>query len=169
MEKKKIHRNRIYAKGKDCVFYKHGRSGNPLYYVYTAMISRCHNPNNPSYSRYGAIGRLVCEEWRNDIDSFFNWAYANGYQKGLTLDRIDNEKGYSPENCRWVDRYVQQNNMRRNHFISINGETHSISEWARLVNIPKGRIVNRLKRGWSEEDAVFLPKSNDRYKTRKTK
>lgn len=143
--------------GKESNFYKHGLSKNPLFYIHYMMIQRCHNPNHKHYSHYGAIGRTVCDEWRNDPKAFIEWAESHGYQKGLSLDRIDNEKGYSPDNCRWVDRYVQQNNMRRNHYLTIGGETHSISEWARIKGISKSTIEGRLQRGLSDEEAVNLP------------
>lgn len=153
--------------GENCRFYKHGLSKNPLFYIHYQMVQRCHNPNHKYYRLYGAIGRTVCDEWRDNPKAFIEWAESHGYQKGLTLDRIDNSKGYSPENCRWVDRFVQQNNMRRNHYIVVNGETHSMSEWARIKGIRKDTIMSRLKRGWSEEDAVMLPVGNERYKNRK--
>ena len=149
-------------RGEENNFYKHGYSGKPIYKVYCAMIARCHNPKHKCYYMYGAIGRTVCDEWRNDRVAFIEWAYSHGYKEGLTLDRIDNEKGYSPENCRWVDRYVQQNNMRRNHYITVDGETHSISEWARIKGVRRGLIINRLKRGWSEERAVNTPLDTSR-------
>lgn len=143
-------------------FYKHGKAKDILYNICTQMVARCHNPNNASYYNYGARGITVCDEWRKDHSKFVEWGYANGYQKGLSIDRIDNNKGYSPENCRWVDRYVQQNNMRRNHYITVDGETHSISEWARIKGVRRGLIINRIKRGWSEERAVNTPLDTSR-------
>ena len=148
--------------------YKHGLCKDPLFYVWNAMIRRCCNPKCSAYSRYGAIGRTVCEEWRDDAHKFIEWAYSNGYKKGLTLDRIENSKGYSPDNCRWVDRFVQQNNTRRNHYIVARGETHSIAEWSRITGINKNTITKRLRSGWSEESALTKPvdktKIHERHK-----
>lgn len=121
------------------------------------MIARCHNPNHASYSNYGARGITVCDEWRYDRTKFVDWARANGYRKGLSIDRIDNNQGYSPNNCRWVDGFVQQNNTRKNRFLTVDGETHTISEWARIKGISKNFIEGRLRRGLSDEEAVKIP------------
>lgn len=152
-------RNRDYSdiSGENSHFYKHGLCKNPLFYTWYQMVQRCHNPNHQNYPRYGALGRTVCEEWRNDPQAFINWSESHGYKEGLSIDRIDNEKGYSPDNCRWVDRFVQQNNMRRNHWITANGETHTISQWARIKGVRRTLILKRLKLGWSEERAVNEP------------
>lgn len=145
------------ARGKANHFYKHGKAKDPLYNICTQMIARCHNPNNASYYNYGARGITVCDEWRYDRSKFVDWAKENGYRKGLSIDRIDNSKGYSPDNCRWVERLIQQNNTRRNRYLTVDGETHSISEWARIKGISKNSIETRLRRGMSEEEAVKLP------------
>lgn len=95
----------------------HGMSHNPLYDVWVSMLQRCYNPNNPKYSDYGGRGIYACQEWRDEFQPFGVWAEANGYERRygkerLTLDRRDNEKGYSPENCRWVTYSVQNRNQR---------------------------------------------------------
>lgn len=145
------------VRGKANHFYRHGMSSDPLYNLCTQMIARCHNPNHPSYYRYGARGITVCDEWRFDRVKFIEWARNNGYKKGLSIDRIDNSKGYSPENCRWVDNFIQQNNTRRNRWIKANGEIHTISQWARIKGVRRGLILKRLKNGWSEERAINEP------------
>lgn len=142
------------VRGKANHFYKHGKANDPLYNICTQMIMRCHNPNNAAYCNYGARGITVCDEWRFDRTKFVEWAYANGYQKGLSIDRIDNNKGYSPDNCRWASRLTQQNNTRRNRSLTVNGETHNLSEWARIKGISKNTIEKRLRLGWDEERAV---------------
>ena len=154
------------AKGEKCVFYKHGWSQFPIYAVYIQMVARCHNPNHRCYPNYGGRGIAVCDEWRNNREVFFKWAETNGYKEGLSLDRIDNNKGYSPENCRWTDRFTQQNNTRRNRKLKANGEVHSMSEWARIRGMSKHTIEHRLELGWSEEDAVLRPVSTENYKHR---
>ena len=86
------------------------------------------------------------------------WSEANGYKDGLTIDRIDGTKGYSPGNCRWVDVYVQNNNTSRNHVLEYNGEKKTVAQWGRIYNIPSYRIISRLKLGWTVEQALTLPK-----------
>ena len=154
------------SKGEKCIFYKHGFSHTPLYAVYIQMVARCHNPKHNYYFNYGARGITVCDEWRNDRLKFIKWSYENGYKEGLSIDRIDNSKGYSPTNCRWTDRRTQQNNTRKNRFIEVNGERHTLSEWSRIKGISKHTIEHRLNLGWLPEDSVLLPISNERYKSR---
>jgi len=125
--------------------------------IYRSMIARCHVPHGENYEKYGAKGITVCDEWRNDKQIFFEWAFTNGYAENLTIDRIDPTKGYSSENCRWVD-YITQNNHRcSNRFETIDGATHTIAEWSRISGLSQSTIGNRLKRGWSPKDAVFKP------------
>lgn len=102
----------------------HGLSGHPLYAVYRSMIDRCYNEKSPAYKYYGARGIGVCDEWRNDFKAFYDWAIANGWEDKVafgykhriwTLDRIDCNKGYSPDNCRYVSAFMQANNTRKNH------------------------------------------------------
>lgn len=95
--------------------YKHGMSQSRLYWVWASMKSRCHNPNTEHFNNYGGRGITVCDEWRNDFRAFYDWAIANGYDENApfqqcTIDRIDNDKGYSPDNCRWVDQITQAGN-----------------------------------------------------------
>lgn len=92
---------------------RHGMAHHPLYQVYRDMLQRCYNPKNQRYARYGGRGITVCAEWRADCVEFFNWAMANGYQRGLSIDRIDNDQGYGPENCRWATAAEQQHNTWR--------------------------------------------------------
>ena len=137
--------------GKENPAYSHGQAHKPIYYVYRNMIARCHCPKSPDYTNYGARGIKVCEEWRKDNKAFFDWAFANGYKQGLSLDRIDNNGDYSPQNCRWVTHKQQQNNKRTNHFIEINGETHTISEWAEISGILKTTLRRRIIHGYPKE------------------
>ena len=132
----------------------HHESKTRLYSIWRNMLDRCFNTNNPQYKRYGARGILVCEEWFEYVP-FRDWAMANGYDKSLSIDRIDNDGGYSPENCRWATAVQQANNTRKTRFITYNGETHSVSEWARILNIKQSTLNMRInKYGWSVEDAL---------------
>lgn len=125
--------------------------------IYYAMTYRCHNPNCAIYYKYGAKGIKVCDEWRDDKFKFYDWAMSHGYKENLSIDRIDNSKGYSPDNCRWATNKQQSNNRTSNHLVEINGEIHSIAEWADLVGIKQETIYKRLKSGWTNERAVFTP------------
>ena len=97
----------------------------------------------------------MCDSWRNDYVEFKSWAMKNGYDGNLSIDRIDNDGQYSPENCRWVTPTVQCNNTRRNHFIEIDGERRTITEWSNTSGIKQATIRKRLKLGWNNRDAVF--------------
>lgn len=126
---------------------KHGLARHPLYTVWAGMIQRCTNQKASNYSRYGGRGIQVCEEWKNDFVSFYDWSMNNGYETGLTLDRIDNHLGYYPDNCRWTDRQTQQNNTRRNRFVTFNGETHTITQWSRILNVNHETLRYRIEHG----------------------
>ena len=121
------------------------------------MHSRCTPGANPANKNYGNRGISVCEEW-NDFAVFSEWATANGYRDDLTIDRKDNNKGYCPENCRWSDRIEQANNTGRNHLVSYNGETRTISEWSRITRIKYHTLLHRInKYNWSAERALTTP------------
>lgn len=94
-----------------CIKYtKHGMNRTRLYGIWCNMKSRCRNKNTPAYLRYGERGIAICDEWIEDFRNFLSWALENGYENNLTLDRIDNNKGYFPQNCRWVDMHIQSTN-----------------------------------------------------------
>lgn len=112
-----------------------------LYEVYMAIKYRCTNPNNPRYHNYGGRNITMCNEWLESFDNFAEWAYANGYDSNAehgecTIDRKENEKGYCPENCRWITNKEQQSNRRDNINITFLGETHNMKEWSDILNIP---------------------------------
>ena len=138
----------------------HGGSRARLYYVWSNMIARCSNPKNIGYSSYGGRGIKVCDEWLNDFQAFHDWAIANGYDETAprgecTIDRIDNDGSYCPENCRWTTAKVQANNTRRTRFIEFDGECLSVSEWARRLGMNQSTLSMRInKYGWSADKAL---------------
>lgn len=132
----------------------HGKSKSKLYGVWSSMKSRCYNSHNKHYSDYGERGVTVCDEWRNSYESFESWSLGNGYTSGMTIDRIDNNSGYSPDNCRWADRATQANNRRSNRLIVYNGETHNLTEWAQITGVNYKLLHRRLSDGWSVERAL---------------
>lgn len=132
---------------------KHGMSNTKLSGVLNAMKQRCFNPNNHEYNLYGGRGIKICDSWLKDSSSFYDWALSNGYENGLTIDRVNTNGDYCPENCRWVDFYAQANNTRKNIYINYNGETHTLKEWSRILNINYWTLYNRyVKLGWELED-----------------
>lgn len=135
-----------------------GDSKEKLYEIYTSIIRRCHNQNQKSFKYYGGRGIKICDEWFNNYQSFKKWALENGYVEGLTIDRIDVNGNYEPSNCRWITKKEQQNNTRRNCFITYNGETKTISQWGEFYEIPYHILWRRLKENWDLEEAFGLKK-----------
>lgn len=126
------------------------------YQVWRHMRERCSNPNQWHYHRYGGRGIKVCDRWK----TFANF-YADMGPRPSTdhsLDRIDNDGDYSPENCRWATRHDQNRNRCNNRMFSLNGETLCLTDWATRLGIDKWSIIHRLERGWSLEDALTKPR-----------
>lgn len=113
----------------------HGKCGGKLYNTWLNMKARCSNEKLPEYKNYGGKGIKVCKEWQNDYENFYNWAMSNGYKEELSIDRIDNSKGYNPENCRWATREEQANNMTTNIKIEYQGEIHTMKQWSKMLGI----------------------------------
>lgn len=133
----------------------HGLCGTSLYAIWQTMKQRCENRNCRGYEWYGAKEIKVCSEWQN-IATFHNWAMSNGYQKGLTLDRIDSCQDYRPDNCRWVTMSQQQSNKSNNHVIEYKSEVHTLTEWSQILKIPRTTLSNRLTSlGWTVERAFM--------------
>lgn len=129
-----------------------------LYGIWRGIKTRTQNPRHKDYKYCGAKGITVCDEWNNSYESFRDWALANGYQDDLTIDRIDNGGNYCPENCRWTDAYTQANNKSSNHLLTYNGKTQTMAQWARETGLKRETIKDRLKSGWSVEDALTTEK-----------
>lgn len=137
--------------------YNQGLLNSKLYGVWAAMKQRCYDPNKEHFDCYGGRGITVCNEWKDDFLVFYNWAINNGYQEGLTIDRIDVNGNYEPNNCRWIDNKQQANNKRTNVFLTLNGECHTIMEWSEKLGINAGTLQQRKHLGWSDEDILTRP------------
>lgn len=135
--------------------HNHRSKRTPEYLSWIGAKGRCFNLKNPAYKRYGGRGVTMCEEWKNDFSAFFK---AMGKRpRGYTLERIDNDGPYSPNNCIWATHYVQGGNKRNNRLLTVNDETHHIAEWARRLNIDHRTLSCRLKSGWSVEKTLLTP------------
>lgn len=126
-----------------------------LYGIWSSMISRCHNKNNINYKYYGERGIIVCDEWRNSFQAFCDWVKSvGGRPVGTSIDRINNDGPYCPENCRWVTVSQQARNKRNNIMLTYNGETKCYSDWAKQFGIKNETLRGRIKIGWSVERAL---------------
>lgn len=132
----------------------HGDANQRLYHIWCNMRMRCTNEKDPGFHLYGGRGITVCDEWKTYL-SFKNWALANGYSDDLSIDRIDVNGNYEPSNCRWATAREQANNTRKTRFLTYNGETHSVSEWARRLGMNQSTLNMRLnKYMWRVDEAL---------------
>ena len=139
-------------------FTKHGLERTRLYDIWRDMRLRCYDERNISYNRYGGRGITICDEWKEDVKAFYDWAMANGYNDSLTIERIDNDGNYFPENCRWATVKEQANNRRSNVLVTHKGKTQTMKEWANEVGIPYKVVWARTQKlGWSVERALTDP------------
>lgn len=177
--------NIVYARGnnlrngdvKSCGCYryeeisckKHNPDNPRLYNIYNGIKTRCYNKKFKHYKYYGGKGITMCNEWKNSYLSFYNWAVENGYKEDLTIDRINNDKGYYPENCRWATRKEQSMNRSVNVKIKVNGKYKTPEDINKDTGIKINTIYTRRFRGMSDEDVVNInkikrTKSNIEYK-----
>lgn len=134
---------------------KGGKTG-ALYWVWSGIKNRCYCESSKAYKYYGAKGVTMCEEWKNDFSTFRIWAEKTGYKCGLSIDRIDVNGDYCPQNCRWADNIMQANNKTTNHFLEWRGEAHTIAEWARIFDIPYNELYWKLQKSdWELEGTVM--------------
>lgn len=138
-----------------------------IYKIYRSMLQRCFDSNVFAYKDYGGRGITVCDEWKNDFMNFYNWSMNNGYSNDLSIDRIDNNGNYCPDNCRWVNRKTQARNTRSNKYITYKGEKHCVSEWAEILKIDGKLLGERLRLRWSFDRAINT--SPEVYKNRANK
>lgn len=125
---------------------KHGLSKTRIYSIFQGMYQRCYDKNNKHFKDYGARGINICDEWLSGFKNFYDWAMNNGYTDQLSIDRIDNNKGYSPNNCRWVTSATQVRNTRRNIIVNIDGERKTVAEWAAKLGVSPYTIYSKIKR-----------------------
>ena len=137
------------------MYNRHGMTKTSEYNAWSHMKARCFNPNIKNYSYYGARGITVCDRWL-DFENFLADMKLKPTPKH-SIDRIDNDGDYCPENCRWATRVEQENNKRNNHLITIDDVTLTIAQWTKEMGFSKSVIQDRLKSGWSEFDAVITP------------
>lgn len=119
------------------------------------MKDRCYNENNKKYRNYGGRGIVVCDEWKDDFGVFQEWALQNGYNDELSIDRIDANGPYRPDNCQWATQKEQQNNRTNNHLLTYNGKTQTLTQWAAETGINEMALSSRInKLNWSTERAL---------------
>lgn len=142
---------------------KHKLSNTRIYHEYINMKQRCCNPNNKKYPSYGGRGIVICDEWLNEDNgfmNFYNWAISHGYRDDLTIDRINVNGNYEPNNCRWAPNIVQSNNTRRNNNIEYNGTIFSLMNWCRALGQNYNIIRTRLYNNYSIQETLFGPSDN---------
>ena len=136
----------------------HGMRKSSTYTTWCQMKARCYSPGGTSYENYGAKGITICARWR---DSFENFLQDMGEKpsKAYSIERIDNAKGYFPENCCWATTSEQNRNYGRNVFITHSGRRQCLTDWAKELGMGKDTLRYRLKAGWTVDDAFYLPVS----------
>lgn len=136
-------------------FKKHGGRYTRLYGIWTNMKTRCNDVNNSTYKNYGLRGITICDEWSSSFEAFRDWAMSHGYDDSLSIDRIDNNDGYYPENCRWVDARTQANNRRSSRYVTVDGVTRSLAEWSDLMGYSRSIFHARaIRYNTTVEDQV---------------
>lgn len=138
--------------GKEHINYKHGLYKTRQYGIWKGMRSRCYLKTNHVYELYGGRGITICDEWKDDFKAFYDWSVENGYADNLTIDRIDVNKGYSPDNCRWVTQAEQSKNRRNCRWITYKGETKILIDWARTFGCCDETLRRHLKKGETMEE-----------------
>lgn len=133
----------------------HGKYKTRLYRIFHNMKTRCYNKNYYQYKDWGGRGIVICDEWLNDFMSFYDWSMEHGYQDNLTIDRINVDGNYEPNNCRWVDMKTQNRNKHNNACITYNGKTQTIMDWAKELNLKHNTIYQRKLRGWKDYECLF--------------
>lgn len=138
-----------------CIRKTHGMATSHLYSVWSGMKSRCYNSKNKRYTQYGGRGIIICDEWLDSFENFMDWAMSNGYADGLTIDRIDVNGCYCPDNCRWATWKEQGRNKQDTSYITLFGETMSVAEASEKYGICYSTLWGRIfVYGYTPEEAV---------------
>lgn len=136
--------------------HSHKMSGTRIYGIWQGIKKRCYNPHDARYDRYGGRGIKVCAEWLDDFQAFYDWAMQNGYDETLTIDRIDNDGDYCPENCRWSNQQEQARNRSSNIMITIGNATKTLTEWCDIFQVDSKVVLARYHRnGFIGIDELF--------------
>ena len=139
---------------------KHNKLGTRIYRIWSGIKTRCLNKNDNSYKYYGERGIKICEEWKNSFEIFYNWAISNGYKEDLTIDRINNNGNYCPENCRWITMKEQNRNKRNNLIIELDGEAKTLAEWGEMYGFDTKAEIYKIKKDKEYLRCLILKKTN---------
>ena len=139
---------------------RHGQWGTRLYGIWNGMKERCNNCNCSSYPDYWGRGIKVCEEWNNDFSTFYSWSLQHGYADDLSIDRIDVNGNYEPNNCRWITLQEQNENKRNNIKLTYKGKTKTLPQWSTELGIKSSTLRNRVNEGWSVDKIIETPPLN---------
>lgn len=134
----------------------HGMTRTRLYRIWSNMKSRCYNENVPCFTRYGAEGKFVCSEWADSFESFRDWSLTHGYRDDLTIERIDGNKGYTPDNCKWATLEEQANNKRNNHIVEVDGNKMTLAQFARKYGLKYKRVEKQINKDGYTADEILL-------------
>lgn len=132
----------------------HGMSGTRIYRIFQCMKDRCYSKSHEAYFRYGGRGIIICDEWLDSFENFYNWAISHGYRDSLSIDRIDNNGNYEPKNCKWSTTKEQNNNRKNHRYITYDGKTMNVSQWANYLGLPRGTLQNRISAGKTIEEVL---------------
>ena len=140
----------------------HKLSNTRLYNIWSGMKQRCYYTRHISYHTYGGRGITVCDEWKNDFKTFYDWAITHGYRDDLSIDRIDVNGNYEPNNCRWATNAEQSRNVSNNVYVTLDGETRVIMDWCKILSIPYHKIYWQIQKGLTPEKAFEIVKERCR-------
>lgn len=141
----------------------HGKTRTRLYKIWLGIKTRCYNSKTEGFKWYGNLGVTMCDEWRTNFESFYDWSMSHGYSENLTIDRINSTGNYEPNNCRWVTWKEQENNRCNNHRIDFNGEVHTLTEWSEILGISVKTLSRRIvDKKWPIARALTEPLHNEK-------